>query len=397
VTADPGARVAAVLGPLREVADEIVVAVDSRVDSDRLGRYAEIADRLFRFEFAPPYERILGWIHAQCTGDWVLRLDGDEALSSAALERLPELIAARDVFQYWFQCRWLYPDSSHWLDQPPWGFDTHRLLRNDAATTWFPGLAHLHVAPVFPSRYLREGFYHCDYLLRSRTQRQAKVKYYVDMPVGMKMSGSDVDMPRYHLPEDFRGLNTVAVAPEDRAAIEAVLNPEGGEAPTPEGLVVPLARRAEIDAFWPGRTLEADAYRASIVPLDPPLRLAPREHRLVHVRLKNEGNETWPWAGPPTAKGPPAPRLGYWPSVDHHPLIRLTYRWLAPEGSPVVPEGYRTPLPSWLRPGDSMVVPMIAVAPEDPGHYVLEVDLVHEFVRSFDCPVPIDATVTAGV
>src|SRR5437868_9423972 len=120
VTADPGARVAAVLGPLREVADEIVVAVDSRLDPDRLGRYAEIADRLFRYEYAPPNDRVLGWIHAQCSGDWVFRLDGDEALSSAAVKRLPELIAARDVFQYWFQCRWLYPDSRHWLDQPPW-------------------------------------------------------------------------------------------------------------------------------------------------------------------------------------------------------------------------------------------------------------------------------------
>ena len=36
-TQDPAPRIAALLAPLREVADEFVIAVDHRVDLDRLG------------------------------------------------------------------------------------------------------------------------------------------------------------------------------------------------------------------------------------------------------------------------------------------------------------------------------------------------------------------------
>jgi hypothetical protein len=389
-TGDPAAQVAAILEPLREVADEVVVAVDSRLDPDLLGRYADAADRLFRFEFAVPNERIWGWMQAQCSSDWVLRLDGDELVSSAAVARLPELMGARDAFQYWLPCRWLYPDGRHWLDQPPWGYDNNKLLRNDPATTWFPGMSHLHVAPTFPSTYLREGYYHFDYLLRSRVQREAKLTYYLDrVPPELKLGGSDIDMRRYYLPEEFGGLNTVAVDPRDIDLIDAVLRAEGDEMPTAEGLTVPLATRAEIDALWPERPWEAEAYRASITPLDPPIRLTPREHRPVVVRIRNEGTETWPW-GEPTS-----PRLGYWPSVEHHPLIRLVHRWLQRDGAMTVAGDQYTPLPVYLRPGESIVVPVLTVAPGEPGDYLLEIDLAHG-ARPFDCPGYIDALVTSA-
>jgi hypothetical protein len=389
-TADPGARVAAVLAPLREVADEIVVAVDSRLDPSRLGRYAEVADRLLRYEFAVPHDRTWALIHAECSGDWVLRVDGDELLSSTAVERLPKLIEARDVFQYWFPCRWLYPDAYHWLDQPPWGYDNNKLLRNDPATMWFPGLSHLGVAPAFPSRYLREGYYHFDYLVRSPDERRAKLKYYVEStPAELKLRGSDADMRRYYLPEEFGRLNTVAVDRRDIALIDTVLDAEGDETPTPKGLEVPLATRAEIDALWPGRSLDAEACRASITPLDPPLRLTLGEHRPVVVRVRNEGTETWPWGQPN------APRLGYWPSVEHHPLIRFSHRWLERDGPMTVTGDQHTSLPAYLRPGESMVVPVLTVAPTDPGDYLLEIDLAHG-TRSFDCPVYVDTIVTSS-
>src|ERR1700721_2935088 len=80
LTSDPGARVAAILRQLRPVADEIVVAVDSRLDPDRLGRYAEVADILLRFEFVDSVEQSVPFIVSHCSGDWILRIDGDEGL-----------------------------------------------------------------------------------------------------------------------------------------------------------------------------------------------------------------------------------------------------------------------------------------------------------------------------
>jgi hypothetical protein len=57
LTAGPGPRLATILEELRAVADEIIVAVDARVDTSRLGHHARVADRIVRFEFAPPIER----------------------------------------------------------------------------------------------------------------------------------------------------------------------------------------------------------------------------------------------------------------------------------------------------------------------------------------------------
>lgn len=389
-TGDPGARVAAVLDPLRDIADEIVVAVDSRLDPDLLGRYANVADRLYRFEFSTPNERIWGWMYAQCSSDWVMRFDGDELISAAAVARLPELLDARDVFQYWLPCRWLFPDERHWLDQPPWGYDNNKLVRNDPATMWFPGLSHLHVAPVFPSRYLREGYYHFDYLVRSRSERESKLAYYLDtVPPELKLGGSDVDMRRYYLPEDFSSLNRTPVDPRDLGAIEEVLRAQGEETPTPKGLVVPLATREEIDALWPERAFDADEQRATITSLDPPLRLTPCEHRPVHVQVKNHGTETWPWGTPHS------PRLAYWPPVEHRPVIQFACRWLEPDGGLSAAGEHPTPLPASLRPGDSMVVPVSTVAPADAGEYLLEIDLAHG-TRPFGCPAYIEAQVTSA-
>src|SRR5436305_1503624 len=81
---------------LRPVADWIVIGVDTRADADSVRDYATVADRVLpvRFEYL---ERHLAWLHEQCTGDWVLRLDTDEVPSAALLAALPALTARTDV------------------------------------------------------------------------------------------------------------------------------------------------------------------------------------------------------------------------------------------------------------------------------------------------------------
>ena len=92
-TGEPAARVAEVLAPVRAVADEVVIAADSRVDASTLAGYAALADRLFRVEYRQ-YEAHLGWLHAQCSGDWILRLDGDEVVSRALADRLGPVLGS---------------------------------------------------------------------------------------------------------------------------------------------------------------------------------------------------------------------------------------------------------------------------------------------------------------
>ena len=65
MTVDPPARVAALLGRLRPVADEVVVAVDDRLDPDSLDPVRAVADRVLPFTFRPPVDRPRAWLAAQ--------------------------------------------------------------------------------------------------------------------------------------------------------------------------------------------------------------------------------------------------------------------------------------------------------------------------------------------
>jgi hypothetical protein len=77
-------RLAAVLGHLRPIAAEIVVAVDERrEDSAKL--VADVADEVVLFPDRDPGDALLPWLHSQCHGGWILNLDDDEVPSSRLL------------------------------------------------------------------------------------------------------------------------------------------------------------------------------------------------------------------------------------------------------------------------------------------------------------------------
>ena len=129
-TGDPGPRVAAALRPLREIVDEVVICADARASAGDLSAYATVADRLFTAEFRH-LEFHLQWLHDQCSGDWILRLDGDEVPSRALLDALPDLLRDRRCHGWSLPIRWNWPDPATYLDEEPWRSDARvRLLRN---------------------------------------------------------------------------------------------------------------------------------------------------------------------------------------------------------------------------------------------------------------------------
>ena len=257
-------------------------------------------------------------------------------------------------------------------------------MQNDPTTLWAAGLSHTRADPAFPSRYLERGFYHLAYLLTSESQRREKVAHYLGIADVHRIPSSDRDMAEFYMPEEVPGTRPVSVPRADRKAIAAVLEATGPGLPTPPTLYVPLAVRAEIDAGWPERTMSAAAYEAKLQILDRVVHLAPGEHRPVHVRFTNDGGETWPQAS----------REDGWPyPSERRPQIRLSYRWYRPNGQPQGGEGFRTDLPAAVPPGATTVVPVLVAAPDEPGSYLLEFDLVHEFVRWFEQPARTEASV----
>lgn len=133
---------------------------------------------------------------------------------------------------------------------------------------------------------------------------------------------------------------------------------------------VPLATRAEIEPLWAGREVGPGAFAATLEPLSAvPLRLAPGEQRTIYVRVRNEGDERWPWG------------------LDHPPLFRLGFRW-HPGGT----EG-RAGFPCEVPPGEERIVPVALAAPEAPGTYRLELSVLLEGVRWFGEPCLVEVGV----
>ena len=364
---------------LRPHVEEIVVGVDSRAPHESLSAYAEVADRVLPFEYAPPTGRQLGWLHAQCSSRWILRLDHDEVAGESLVRALRDLVTASDVTHYWLPRRWLYPDGGQYLDQRPWTPDYQlRMVRNDPCLLRFPGQLHSQLAVHGPGRYIDVSLYHADCVLHSREEREQKAAAYEQARPGLVVAGRPVNSA-YYVPEGWPSARTSVVPAEDRQAIESFLR--GGPASIER--VAPWsgpssASRAEIDRFWEGRTLDSSAYYARLTLLEETIAMYFGEVTTVDVEVANRGNEVWPWG------------------LDSRPEIRLSYRWLSHRGEPVEAGEYlRTPFPVDVRPGAVERVPVYVMPPRAPGTYLLELDLVHEHVRWFRCPVRAVAEVRA--
>lgn len=360
LTGDPGEQGAAILDLFRDIADEIVVAVDSRASPADLAAYSRVANRLLRFTFSY-FERHLSWLHAQCTGDWIFRIDGDEVPSQRLLAQLPEIIASKRALQYWFTRRWLFPDAGHWLDEVPWYPDFQcRLVRNDA-TLRFRGTRHSSAEPLFPRRYMDLPIYHLDVVIHDQETRRAKIEYHRELCSGLEAPGGGPHDFVFYLPEQTAtAAAAVPVPDEDRALISRVIDAERRQLSL-ERDPPPIASLVETDRFWFGKQqTDEGAYRAEIQCIERDLRMYAGEARAIHFQVSNAGTQPWPWE----------------PNDSSLPQVHFSYHWLKANTDLVELNGLRSAIPEPLSPGDTCIVPAMVRAPREPGSYILEADLV---------------------
>jgi len=89
-------------------------------------------------------------------------------------------------------------------------------------------------------------------------------------------------------------------------------------------------------------------------------RLLPGQSIILPLRLANTSGREWLY-------------------TSKHP-IRLSYHWLTKKGDVVVWDGERSPVPQKFREG---ILRAKIKAPEESGNYILEFDLVHEYITWF--------------
>jgi hypothetical protein len=359
---------------IRPAAAEIVVAVDSRTPEEQLGQLESVVDKLIRIEYADPPERSLAWLHAQCSSDWILRLDNDEVPSPELIAELPRLIEDETLTHYWLRRRWLYPTVGTYLDVLPWSPNHDlRLTRNDPRFVRYPGVMHVEAEADGPGAWLDLPIYHFDLIVNDAEARRQKAERYERIRSGMRLGGRSVNEAVY-LPESRPDARLAEVPAEHVALIRSVIEARdiGGRPNRP----VPLAGRAEIDALWPARPLPESAYGASLELASQLEPIAAGERKLLEARVRNEGTACWRWGR------------------DGLPAIRLSYRWLTASGATVAFNGLRAPLPHDLPPGDELLMPLTVEAPAEPGEYLFQLELIHEHNRRFGASPQVPARIS---
>jgi 4-amino-4-deoxy-L-arabinose transferase-like glycosyltransferase len=109
------------------------------------------------------------------------------------------------------------------------------------------------------------------------------------------------------------------------------------------------------------------AFKASLDVMDAPAKLLATQKQRIYVTLKNISETTWPSLG----------------QSDGNYLVRLGNHWLDLNHRTIVNDDARAQLLHDLQPGDSVGIPLLITAPEIPGDYVLEIDMVQEGVSWF--------------
>jgi hypothetical protein len=126
--------------------------------------------------------------------------------------------------------------------------------------------------------------------------------------------------------------------------------------------------RARFETSWMESAFPDSDYRAEISTTGAPATMRAGERVALRFRVRNLGGSTWP------------------ARVNTRGMfqVNLGDRWLDADGERVVNDlDSRAALPADLPPGGEVELALNVNAPQAPGEYVLEIDLVHEGVTFF--------------
>jgi hypothetical protein len=118
--------------------------------------------------------------------------------------------------------------------------------------------------------------------------------------------------------------------------------------------------------------LPSSAFKAEITLIDPPTKLRTGQKETIRVKIKNNSDVKW-WAR--------GARVNT--SSNNKFYIAAANRWLKADGSLLTNMDGRYGIPKDLAPGEETECPLVVTAPQQPGEYTLEIDLVQEQVAWF--------------
>lgn len=349
-TIDGEEKLARILPHLREIADELVVAVDdSTTDAsgDIAHQYADVVCSIPHASFFPRGKQdFIGALDialGSCHADWILRVDHDETLGDtwSVPGRLQELLSDRYATHYNILRRWATPPGERFIASYPWYTDYQtRLFRNLPAIIRSPREVHRDIQVLGEARYLtHEWLVHWDLVWHPRETREAKARACGDLgpSSGAESGVGDADFNEWYLYE-------------------------GKQYHTrPLDYVPPRAATGTVESV----NLTSEPLSCRIQALEvPDCMPAGRAEPLV-VSITNTSRRLF--------------RPGIRGSEPAN--VHLSYHWRDTSGAIVPPwDRGRTEVPARLEPGGTTVLFLPVREFPPPGSYLLQLDLVEEHV-----------------
>lgn len=226
LTRDQPKQVAAIIALFKDVADEIIVGIDSCVDAGTLDPIIQSASRAFRMRIDGNFANS-SWLIRQANHEWVFFIDGDEVPSFDLLLRLRNLHQIdSQITHAYVGMRWLWPDKLHYLESEPWRDDPQlRLVRRSARIyNWPTGI---HEAPRVDGKavFFPEFLYHLDLCLNDVSTRSAKIaRYDKDSTENFAAFSTSISQA-FYLPEGrSNALRTALVPKADTTNILKILD-----------------------------------------------------------------------------------------------------------------------------------------------------------------------------
>ena len=108
--------------------------------------------------------------------------------------------------------------------------------------------------------------------------------------------------------------------------------------------------------------LDRPTYRVTYSELSVPQQMEAGHQYTAEVTVRNEGRQSW------------------LPSSIDRRGFSISYHWRSPDGTMLVRDGLRTPIPKAVGRNASITFPFNIQPPPEPGRYLLEIDLIREQV-----------------
>jgi hypothetical protein len=336
ISRDGAARLPRLLAEVSSFADEIVVGVDAASTDDTFAVASAHADVVYRFSHPGQLAGARMLVFDYASGDWILSLDDDESIEESFDAILPELVGNDCITHVCLSRKWIVNlDPLEYVHAIPWFPDWQlRLFRNDRRLVWKPAKIHTGYRVLGLGTFeSRASILHFEPVFLTPAERERKIDQY--RKVGMKAANE----------KHYESAPVVARRPASR-------RPPRPAPPRPPARVDPDIHQLAV-VTWP-------PLRSAIVSVDMPRTAQPGEMVLFEVVARNTGAVAW------------------MPQAESVPLLALGNHLLDAGGNVVNWDWTRVGMPCFVPPGGEARFIGASRAPDAPGDYLVEWDLVSE-------------------